>query len=272
MGAVSLSTRRGWASDSLSPGDKVSVRAHAARDGRHYAILESIDAEGGLALTTNFATPDGTATTETIAGKWIADRSSYINYPGGYDGLFRALLKLNDKAKLAAAAFDPLSEENPDASCVGRPTPGALASTSLYLMEIEIDEENDTILLRSERFAEERTVFMDGRMHPPEDDRFNSGHSIGWWEGDTLVVDSTNFSDHRSPYQIGVPASGRKHVIEKYRLNEAGTRLETEFTLEDPEYLVEPMTHARQLLYSPDMQMFMEECDPAASSRFQGRP
>ena len=65
MGAVSLSTRRGWASDSLSPGDKVSVRAHAARDGRHYAILESIDTEEGLTLTTNFATPDGTATTET---------------------------------------------------------------------------------------------------------------------------------------------------------------------------------------------------------------
>jgi hypothetical protein len=266
MGAVSISTRRGWSPDSLSPGDQVTVRAHAARDGRPYAVLESLEKSGGLILASSFDAPDGTTTTTSIAGKWIADRSSYENYPGGYDGLFRALLNLNDEAKLAEAAFNPLSDENPDASCTGRPTPGALVSTSLYLMEFELND--DTILIRSERFAEERTVFMDGRPHPAAKERFNKGHSIGWWEEDTLIVDTTNFADHRSPYQIGVPSSGRKHVVEKYRLNEAGTHLETEFMLEDPEYLVEPMTHARQLLYSPAMTMFMDDCDAKTSRRF----
>jgi hypothetical protein len=268
MGSVSVSMRRGWAPDTVVPGDRVTVRAHQKQDGQAYGILETLDVEGGLSLSTNFEIPDGTAITNSIAGKWIADGSSYPDYPGGYDGLFRALLPLNEKAKQAAIAFDPFSNENPDASCVGRPTPGGFVSSNLYLMEIEIKDKEGIIMIRSERDAEERTVYMDGRTHPGNDEQFKTGHSIGRWEGDTLVVDTTNFMYHRSPYQTGVPSSVHKHVVERYRLNDAGTHLEAEFMLEDPEYLTGPMTHARQLIYSPAMQMFLNNCDPESASRF----
>ena len=85
---------------------------------------------------------------------------------------------------------------------------------------------------------------------------------------DTLVVDTRNFEDHRSPYQTGVPSGGQKHVVERYRLNENGAHIDLEFTLEDPEYLAEPMVHRRQLNYSPHMQMFPGACDPEATRRF----
>ena len=109
---------------------------------------------------------------------------------------------------------------------------------------------------------------MDGREHPDPSERFATGHSIGWWEGDTLVVDTRNFQDHRSPYQIGVPSGGQKHVVERYRLNEDGAHIDLQFTLDDPEYLAEPMVHSRQLNYSPHMQMYPGACDPEATSRF----
>ncbi|MCZ0952037.1 MAG: hypothetical protein OXJ56_05595, partial [Rhodospirillaceae bacterium] len=73
---------------------------------------------------------------------------------------------------------------------------------------------------------------------------------------------------HRSPYQIGVPSGGQKHVVERYRLTEDGSHIALEFTLDDPEFLAEPMTHRRQLNYSPHMQMYPGECDPEATSRF----
>ncbi|MBT5032589.1 MAG: hypothetical protein HOM55_09885 [Proteobacteria bacterium] len=269
LGSVSVSQRRGWTSDSVAPGDRVTLRVHPKLNGQPYAVLESLDKEaGGLTFSTSFDTPDGTATTDTIDGKWIADESSYPDYPGGYDGLFRALLKLNETAEQAALAFDPYSTENPNASCTGRPTPGGFVSSNLYLMEFEINESKNIIMLRSERDAEERTVYMDGRAHPDSDEQFKSGHSIGAWEGDTLVVDTSNFPFHRSPYQIGVPSSTRKHVVERYRLNQAGTHLEAEFMLEDPEYLSESMTHSRRLIYSPNMEMFLSECDPESAGRF----
>lgn len=268
MGAVSVSRRRGWSEDYLAPGDQVKVELHARANGDPYGILEDLERYDGLGLGRNLSTPDGLAVAESIEGRWIADASSFPDYPGGYDGLFLALLSLNERALQAMEEFDPLSADNPDATCEGRPTPGALVSTRLYVMEFEIDGENDLIFIRSERDAEERVVYMDGRMHPSPDQSFKTGHSIGWWEGDTLVVDSANFPFHRSPYQIGVPSSTQKRVVERYQLNEAGTRLQSEFTLYDPEYLTEPMTHARGLMYDPEAQMFLSGCDPNAASRF----
>jgi len=186
----------------------------------------------------------------------------------GFDGFFHAQLELTDEGRAAQAAYDPLSSENPESTCIGRPTPAALVSSSLYLMEIEFDDDAQTILIRSEYFDEKRTVYMDGRGHPPTDERFATGHAVGRWEGDTLVVDTSNFTDHRSPYQIGVPSGARKHVVETYRLTEDGTRIELTFMLEDPEYLAAPMTHERELMYSPHLEMFATGCDEQATSRF----
>ncbi len=90
------------------------------------------------------------------------------------------------------AAFDPLSSENPESTCVGRPTPAALVSTGLYLMEIDLSRQDDAIIFQSEWFDEVRTIHMDGRGHPDPGERFVTGHSIGHWEGNTLVVDTAN--------------------------------------------------------------------------------
>ena len=268
MGPVNVLSRRGWRQDSLQSGEEVSVRAHASLDGRPYGIIESIDKVGGLQLAEAGGTAPTLAPAATIEGRWIADRAATMSYPGGFDGFFNALMTLNDAGRAAQAAYDPLSDENPEATCIGRPTPAALVSTSLYLMEIDIREEEQTVVIQSEYFDETRTVYMDGREHPEPGERFASGHSIGWWEGDTLVVDTRNFEDHRSPYQIGVPSGGQKHVVERYRLTEDGARIDLEFVLEDPEYLAEPMVHRRQLNYSPHMEMYPGACDPEATRRF----
>ena len=82
------------------------------------------------------------------------------------------------------------------------------------------------------------------------------------------MIDTTNFTDHRSPYQIGVPSGPQKHVVERYRLIENSTRMAAEFMLEDPEYIAEPLTHQRELIYSPHDEMYRHNCDSEAASRF----
>ncbi len=81
-------------------------------------------------------------------------------------------------------------------------------------------------------------------------------------------MDTTNFEDHPSPYQNSIPSGGRKHVVERYRLMEGGTRMVVEFLLEDPEYLVGSLTHTRELIYSPQMDMSPFDCDLDATSRY----
>ena len=268
MGTTNILRRRGWTRDTLRPGDRVAVRVHPALDGRPYAVVESIDKESGLGLTPVGGSQDASASTSTLAGQWRADVTKLIAYPGGFDGFFHAQLELTERGAAAQQQYDPLSAENPESTCLGRPTPAGLVSSRLYLLEFELNEEEETILIRSESFDEERTIYMDGRGHPPADERFTTGHSVGRWEGDTLVIDTANFADHRSPYQIGVPSGPQKHVVERYRLIENGTRMLAEFTLEDPEYIAEPLVHQRELIYVPHEQMFPFNCDPEATRRF----
>ena len=52
----------------------------------------------------------------------------------------------------------------------------------------------------------ERVIYLDGRAHPNDGERSNQGHSIGWWVGETLVVDTALFADHRSTIpNLGIP-------------------------------------------------------------------
>jgi hypothetical protein len=265
--STNLRARGGWTLDSLASGDRVLVRGNPAEDGRPYAILVSIDKEG-VELPMNTEAAGVTASTSTLEGIWRADSSKLISYPGGFDGFFIAQLNLTEKGRAAEAQFGALSAENPDSTCIGRPTPAALVSTAFYPLEIEINEDEETIVLRSELFDEARTVYMDGRGHPENGERTVQGHSIGSWEGDILVVDTRNFADHRSPYQTGVPSGAQKHVVERYQLTEDGTRVVVSFLLEDPEFIAEPMTHTRELIYSPHMEMLRFDCDAEATRRF----
>jgi hypothetical protein len=276
MGSTITTARTGWSRDYLEPGDQIVVRAHPALNGRPYGILESIDKEGS-ALTSVVAPgssetlvppPDGTARSDSLDGIWLADRSKIVAYPGGFDGYFNAELKLTPKGAAAKAAYDPLSSENPEAQCIGRPTPAMIVSSQLYPIRIDINEDDRTVVLRTEFWDEVRTVYMDGRDHPVAGGRTLSGHSIGWWEDGVLVVDTRNFADHRSPYQIGVPSGAEKHVVERYRLSEDGTRVIVEFTLEDPEFIAAPLTHSRELIYAPNMTIERFDCDPDSTRRF----
>jgi len=277
MGSTIVVTRMGWTRESLSVGEQVTVGLNAARNGRPYGLVNSVVKEGGVSLPTSFesgtaepllAVDDSTLSTDSVEGLWMADVSKLETYVGGLDGFFKAQLRLTERGQVAFDAYNEISELNPGASCIGLPIPAILIMTNLYPLQIDITDDRQTIQIRSEYFDESRSVYMDGRGHPEAGERTLSGHSIGWWDGDTLVVDTTLFADHRSPYQSGVPSGAQKHVVERYRLIENGTRMIAEFMLEDPEYLAEPLTHARELIYSPQMQFSEFECDLEATRRF----
>lgn len=74
----------------------------------------------------------------------------------------------------------------------------------LYVSEVELGDEIN--YLHSEGYDTERPVYMDGRGHPEDGEPTIQGHSIGWWEDDTLVVDTANFAYH--PYLAGSRHSG----------------------------------------------------------------
>jgi hypothetical protein len=89
-----------------------------------------------------------------------------------------------------------------------------------------------------------RQIFLDGRGHPKNMDPLWMGHSIGKWEGDTLVIDTVGLNDKTWINGQGVPHSDQLHVIERYRRPDLG-HLEAEITIEDPKAFTAPHTFKR---------------------------
>ncbi len=81
-----------------------------------------------------------------------------------------------------------------------------------------------------------RIVYLDGRQHTDPDVvvRTFNGESIGHYEGDTLVVDTTSFVNDHHWIDNGIPATDALHLVERMRLIEGGKTLEIETTASDP--------------------------------------
>jgi len=127
---------------------------------------------------------------------------------------------------------------------------------------LDIVQTSDEILIIPE-MPGVRHIYMDGRPHPALDALESStvGHSIGRWEGDTLVVDTIGLVAGG-----GVPGGGRRtpetHLLERYRLLEGGQRMSVTFTWQDPKIYVKP--HTYEYIYYKDpaeTYAFEEWCD-----------
>ena len=78
-----------------------------------------------------------------------------------------------------------------------------------------------------------RTIYTDGRTHPANLQPAYYGHSIGWWEGDTLVVDTVGFNESFWMDRRGSPHTEKLHTLERFTRTDAAT-IKYEVTVDDP--------------------------------------
>ena len=95
-----------------------------------------------------------------------------------------------------------------------------------------------------------RIVPMDGRPHRADADPSYNGDSVGRWEGDTLVVDATNFVDDTWFGENGYFHTPSMHVIERFW--RVGDNLAYQVTVDDPNVLTQPWTEAPRLIKPSD--------------------
>ena len=108
-----------------------------------------------------------------------------------------------------------------------------------YNANLQILQNRDYVVIRHEMIHDDRIIPLDGRPHLERNTRQLAGDSRGHWEGDTLVVDTTNFTD-RTNFR-GPPRSTRQdifasdalHVVERFT-RVAADRIRYQFTVEDP--------------------------------------
>ena len=104
-----------------------------------------------------------------------------------------------------------------------------------------------------------RTIYMDGRSHPTGGLRTAYGHSIGWWEGDTLVSDTTNFSEAFWLDRKGLPHTERLHTLERWTRKDY-TTMEYTLTVDDPGAYTAPWTTSVVLTWEANTELFEYVC------------
>jgi hypothetical protein len=155
-----------------------------------------------------------------------------------------------------------------DGLCYVEPTPFLVVLDELRTLEIGADQ----VVLRFDNSGDHvvRTVHM-GAAHPADVQPSLHGHSVGRWEGATLVIDTIAYEPNPSGLAMNTPSSPGKHTVERLTLTADRTRLRYEITVEDPMYLTGPATLAQQWDHRPDLEFSQNvgACDPEVAARYR---
>jgi len=131
---------------------------------------------------------------------------------------------------------------------------------AFYNNNIQIVQTRDYVVLVSEMIHDVRIIPLDGRAHLPSGMGMWKGHSIGHWDRDTLVVDTTNFTG-KTTFRGSGPGL---HVIERFSLTDANT-LKYQFTVDDPGAFARSWSGESQMTRTDD-RMFEFACHEANQS------
>jgi hypothetical protein len=163
----------------------------------------------------------------------------------------RSPYKERYQALLDAAARGEVGRD-PAALCL----PPGMPRMMRAVYGIEILQTPGQVTITSEWQAASRRIWTDGRRHPDALDLLPtySGHSIGHWEGDTLVVETVGVRTDVLLDQSGLPISKRLVLTEKFR--ESPERLlEDEVTIDDAEVFTAPWKLVYRYRYRPDLSL-----------------
>jgi hypothetical protein len=253
--------------DALAPGEHVVVLTRPNRGGEGRTVLgvhftKDDGSVRPLHLTGREAAVVPTAAVATsLAGKWLGR-------PEDFFGLRTAA---RERWPLTPAARDALAANADEragtrARCLPYGPPALMVEP--VLTTIEVGTDRVTLTTDIDGAALQRAVRLDLTEHPADLAATPLGHSIGRWEGDTLVIDSVAFAPHDEGFGFGVPSSERKHLVERLTLGDDGMSLRYETAAEDAEVLAAPVRFAAELVYRPDLTPSGTACDLDAAQRY----
>lgn len=149
--------------------------------------------------------------------------------------------------------------------CITRGVPGRMFPAG-YNNAYQIVQSTGNIVIMSEMIHDARVIPLDGRAHAPKEVRAWDGDSRGHWEGNTLVVDTTNYNGKgwiatsAATGRIkGIPQSEALHVVERFTRIAEGT-IQYEVTIDDPNVYTQPWKVVIPLTRDPEYVLYEYAC------------
>lgn len=254
----------GWSRDSLKPGDRIKVEAHPPRDAARRSFLgRSITKADGTVLIPRVVlvrapVEPSSSTAEGLAGVWLPRREDYAALVAATNG---NAWQLTASAQRQKVAYDGV--QTPQSEC----KPVSAPAIMLYPVHTEVVVLPDRVLLKTDWMDVERVVFTDGREHPEDGERTIQGHTTGRWDGDALELDTRLFTQHILGTNGRIPSGRQKHVVERLSPSEDRKSVVYEYRVEDPEFLLEPISGRATWDYKPDLTPSGLPCDLSFARR-----
>ena len=195
------------------------------------------------------------------AGTSLASNQRGIDNPG---------LNLPTNLKIADVPFLPwartvydhrqetLTADDPHVRC--KASGGPRLYTTPYGFEmVEVPEMQRIFVMGVGGPHTWRVIFLDGRPHPTDLDPSFYGHSVGHWEGDSLVVDTVGFNEKFWLSREGVPHTEKLHLTERFTRTDYND-LKYEATIDDPGAYSAPWTGGWNIPWNPNGEMYEFVC------------
>jgi hypothetical protein len=261
---VTQLTRNGLTPAMLKAGTKIRVTGSLSRHSPYMCFFDSVEFEDGRKLSVNGPagprTPPVLAKRSDLFGTWllapIANRQT-----SGPQPMIRLMTPAGEKA---VAAYDPFKDD-PTFRC----DPVAIRRVwGAPGTPLEIIHDGGDIVLHHEWMDVRRVIHMNMKEHPKSGTRSSLGHSIGHMEGDTLVIETANYSAgviNQYVEQPGQPTKGLLHSaaltsVERIHLDAARQRLVVESELADPEFFTQPFPRATTEYAASDLKIEPFNC------------
>ncbi len=165
-----------------------------------------------------------------------------------------------DEARAYAEAFDHANDPAIQCEYFGA------FRTIMHNDPILIEQTDDRITIYPEDMASDRVIYMDERPHP-DDILSPLGHSIGWYEGNTLVIETVGVSAAIADDNLSIHNTDGARSIERYTISDDGTHLVMDFTIFDPNTFIEPLTLRRTRIFTPDWTIEDAPCESISGQR-----
>jgi hypothetical protein len=263
---VTQLTRNGVTPQILKVGSRIRVTGSLSRHSPYMCFFDTVELADGRVLSVNGPRGAGPNTAPTVAkrtdifGTWLLAPA-----PGrstsGPQPMMAALTPAGEKA---VAGYDPFKDD-PTFRCdpVAIRRVWGAPGTPLAILR-----EGQNVVLRHEWMDVRRVIHMNMKAHPKDGSRGSLGHSVGHWEGDTLVIETANYSAgvlNQYVEQPGQPTKGLLHsaaltTVERLRLDAARQRLVLEVEMTDPEFFSKPFPRSTNEYAPSDLKIEPFNC------------
>jgi len=169
-------------------------------------------------------------------------------------------------AKLRAERKADNNKDNPDALC----EPLGLTQLHMHPQPRQIIQTPRSIVILYEANGNTRQIYTDGRSLPKDPTPWWYGYSVGHWDGDTLVVETTGFRDDVWLDVEGSPLTSTGKMTERWRRLKFGL-MQIDITIEDPKAYTKPFTIRVNHQLMPDNSLMEFVCEERDAKHYTGK-